>query len=168
MTTNSTLPWCEILPGKGRFIWLLLLLSVYLMSCSSQPVSPDLRQHWLTLAAEGDNNALYQLGRLSCCGYGPGKSTVTAARWFCQAATRGHALAQYELGRLYAARADTHWTHNLRQDLIFGYTWFGLAAQQNVGLAVTEQFALARDMTDREISIANEMQRDWQTMGCPS
>ena len=168
MTITSILIGWHKRPGRRSSLSFLLIVGACLVSCSSQPVSPDLRQHWLTLAAQGDNNALYQLGRLSCCGTGPGKSTIAAARWFCQAATRGHALAQYELGRLYAARADTHWTRDLRQDLIFGYTWFGLAAQQNVGLAVTEQFALARDMTDKEISIASEMQRDWQTLGCPS
>ncbi len=56
-------------------------------------------QHRLSAEA-GDAEAQYRLGKSWCC-MGPGFDTQKATEWLCKAATQGHELAFYELGRIY-------------------------------------------------------------------
>lgn len=152
--------------GTGPAAVMIILL--LLLGCGSPTTIPDRRQQLEQTAAAGELDDQYQLGKLYCCGNGPGKSSQKAMQWFCRAATQGHPLAQYELGRIYAARAKVYGSPALRQDVIFGHAWFGLAAQQNLVVAATEREALARDMTDKELFLANQYLREWQTLACPS
>lgn len=147
---------------------MIVITTTLLLGCGLQMAIPDLRQQLQQTADAGVADDQYQLGKLYCCGFGPGKSSYLAMQWFCRAATQGHPLAQYELGRLYAARSNAYGSPSLRQDLIYGHAWFGLAAQQNLIVAATEREALARDMTDKELFLANQHLRDWQTLACPS
>ncbi len=126
-----------------------------------------LQTQWRDAATRGDAQAQYELGKSYCCGWGAGRTDARAVYWFCKAALQNHPLAQYELGRFFGARADTHAGLDLRQDLMFGYMWYSLAALQEVHLAAAEREALARDMTAQELVQARKYLNDWQQFGCP-
>jgi TPR repeat protein len=106
------------------------------------------------------------MGKSYCCGVGAGYYTVKALDWFCKAALQGHGGAQYQLGRYYGKRADTHWPPELRQDLVLAYMWYNLAALQNVPLAAAERDALATDLSTMELEEAQRHAREWRKIGC--
>lgn len=58
-------------------------------------------------AAADDREAMFLLARMNLLGHGPARSNPDAdrdaARWFFEAARRGHADAQYHLGLLFYA-----------------------------------------------------------------
>lgn len=58
-------------------------------------------------AATGRTDAMFLLGRMCLLGHGPARQDAdadrNAARWFFEAARRGHADAQYHLGLLFYA-----------------------------------------------------------------
>lgn len=59
------------------------------------------RTEILPLAKAGDPAAQTAVGKSYCC-FGPGFSVFEATKWYCEAATQGHAEAFYELGRVYS------------------------------------------------------------------
>lgn len=138
-----------------------------LVSCAQLSSVEQKKRQDLTAAAEGgDVVAQYELGKSFCCGYGPGKSTANALHWYCRSALQGYGPAQYALGRHYGTRADTSYDPSLRQELIYSYMWYSIAALQNVPLADAERDALANDMSARELREASDHVRNWQTQGC--
>lgn len=86
--------------------------------------------------------------------------------WFCKSALQGYGPAQYELGRIYGMRSDSYYRQSLRQDRIYSYMWYSLAALQEISVADAERDALARDMSDRELDEARQHVRDWKERGC--
>lgn len=124
------------------------------------------REALINAAQSGDPAAQYAVGQSYCCGYGGGYSTVRAMEWYCKSALQGYGPAQYQLGRIYGLRSDTAYRQSLRQDRIYAYMWYSLAALQEIPLADTERDALAGDMTDRELAEARQHVRDWQQRGC--
>jgi TPR repeat protein len=59
------------------------------------------RPELLPLARAGDPQAQTEVGKSYCC-FGPGFSVFEATKWYCEAATQGHAEAYFELGRVYS------------------------------------------------------------------
>ena len=141
------------------------LVVLWLAACST----PDILGKRAALepaANSGDAAAQYQLGLSYCCGFGAGHDTAKAARWFCEAALQDYGPAQYQLGRVYGVRSDTHWQPRFRQDIIYAYMWYSLAALKDVPLAAAERDALARDMSEVELREAKEHLRNWREAGC--
>lgn len=142
-------------------------LLAILNSCAHLSTVEKKKRQELTVAANaGDVVAQYELGNAFCCGYGPGKSTAKALEWYCRSALQGYGPAQYALGRYYGTRADTSYDPSLRQELIYSYMWYSIAALQKVPLADAERDALAIDMSPRELREASDHVRNWQTQGC--
>jgi len=138
----------------GRLHWVGLLVLI-LSSCSySLPIDEKVSQ--LKVSAEqGDPKAQYQIGLEYCCGFGPGHDTVIALTWFCKSALQGYGPAQYEVGRIYGMRMDTHWGESHRQDLVQAYAWYSLATTNAVPLAAAERNALLNDLSAQEVKLAN-------------
>lgn len=154
----------------GRVIeWMkvsgVLAIGALLAACAS-PGYLDRRAEQSAAAQTGDPIAQFELGKSYCCGYGGGYSTVRALDWFCKSALQGYGPAQYELGRIYGDRSDTAYRQSLRQDRIYSYMWYSLAALQEIPLADAERDALANDMTQRELAEARQHVRDWKDRGC--
>src|SRR5439155_14758349 len=61
-------------------------------------------REWSELAATGDPEALFRLGRLYARGHGVIANLADAARCYLGAAEQGHAEAQYQLGLLHLGR----------------------------------------------------------------
>jgi len=62
-------------------------------------------------------------------GHGVPQDCQVAVRWFRFAAEQGYALAQYNLGAMYANGLG------VRQNYVQAYMWATLASSQNVELA---------------------------------
>ncbi len=142
-----------------------IFLTCLLLGCTASPVF-DKRANLRAAAEQGDKEAQYLLGKSRCCGFGAGHDTTSALKWLCRAALQGHGGAQYEIGRYYGLRADTYYGPSLRQDLIYAYTWYSLAARQGIQLAAAEREALANDLLDQEIRLANRRMEAWRELGC--
>lgn len=145
--------------------WGALAPVLLLWGCAAQ-VPLDTRSALESAARTGDKEAQFQLGKAYCCGYGPGKDTHVALSWLCKAAKQEHPGAQYEMGRYYGLRTDTHYGSNQAQDRIYAYMWYSLAAVGDWPLAAAERDALANDMTKGELKEAQSHLRDWRTLGC--
>ena len=125
------------------------------------------RRAQLQAAAEGGSaEAQYQLGQSYCCGFGAGHDSPSARTWFCRAALKGHAGAQYALGRMLGDRMDSDSTPSQRQNFIASYMWYSLAAQQGNALAAAEREAIKKDLKPQEQVEAERRMRDWQGRGC--
>jgi TPR repeat protein len=75
----------------------------YLTGIPNSDIKPDAIRafQYFTLAANlGDADGQYRLGRMYLDGQGVAKAPFQAARWFYQAAMKGHYEAQAEFGRL--------------------------------------------------------------------
>ena len=88
-------------------IFILAALFVALTGCAAAAIGGGTyavkaakRDELRPQAQAGDAEAQYRLGQSWCC-MGPGFDTQTATEWLCKAAAQDHALAAYELGRIY-------------------------------------------------------------------
>jgi len=97
----------ETLADQGNSSALTLLGTLYY---SGLGVTTD-ENHAFKLferaAAADDRDAMFLLARMNLLGHGPARTNADAdrdaARWFFEAARRGHADAQYHLGLLFYA-----------------------------------------------------------------
>jgi TPR repeat protein len=105
-------------------------------------------REWRSLAADGDPESQFRVGRMYARGEGE-RSDVDAAKWYRMAAERGHPSAQNNLALLYESGLGVD------LDLIAAADWYRAAADQ--GLAVA-QSNLAR-FYDEGIGVAEEPER---------
>lgn len=132
-------------------------------------------REWLPHAAQGNPEALFQLGQLYRRGLGVKKDIARAEQYYLRAARRGHVLAQGNLGTmLYFKKpkpdpdgAIKWWTaaarngdprsqymlgalyangNHLPRDLVQAYAWLTLAAANGVVEAGTARTSLARTL----------------------
>ncbi len=146
----------------GR-LFLMGLMGLLLSSCSF--TSDKIRQ--LEVSAEqGDPQAQHKLGLEYCCGFGSGHDTTIALEWLCKSAAQGYGPAQYEVGRFYGLRMDTHDGESHRQDLILAYAWYSLAADNSTPLAAAERNALLKELSPQEVKTANNHIKLQEPMRC--
>jgi uncharacterized protein len=69
------------------------------------------------LADQGDAVAQEILGKIHLAGEGATRGDIVAFKWFLQAAERGRAEAQLELGRMYRDEADSRAIESVRVDV---------------------------------------------------
>ena len=74
-----------------------------------------------------------------------------AAQWYERAATGGHAMARYRLGRMLADG------RGVERDLVRAHLWLGLCAEQGLGDAAARLAALAATMSPAELAAAREL-----------
>lgn len=143
----------------------VVVVGIFLWGCAAQPPL-DFQASLEEPARAGDPEAQFQLGKAYCCGNGPGKDPAIALAWLCKAAKQDHSGAQYEIGRYYALRTDTHYSTSQPQARIYSYMWYSLAAAGGWPLAAAERDALARDMSRGELAEAQSHMREWRSLGC--
>ena len=80
------------------------------------------RQWWEKASAQGDAEALNNLGTLYAFGRGVSQDYAKAREWYEKAAAQGFATAQNQLGWLYRGG------QGVPQDYVRAYMWFNLAA----------------------------------------
>ncbi|VAW84118.1 hypothetical protein MNBD_GAMMA16-738 [hydrothermal vent metagenome] len=149
----------------GRLI-LIGLMGILLSSCSFVPFTSDKIRQLKVNAEQGDPKAQHELGLEYCCGFGAGHDTTIALQWFCKSAIQGYGPAQYEVGRFYGLRMDTHDGESHRQELILAYAWYRLAAENSVPLAAAERDALLKDLSPQEVKTANNHIKLQEPMRC--
>lgn len=104
-------------------------------------------------AKAGDPDAEYQMGMMYAQDRPGGRSTDAASQsyyWFTQAASKGHARAQYNLGVMHA-QGD-----GIVQNLIEAYIWFNLAAAQRMDGALQARDMVATSLTPDALMKAQE------------
>jgi uncharacterized protein len=79
-----------------------------------------------------------------------------AAKWYRLAADQGYALAQSNLGLMYAKG------QGVPQDLVLAYMWFSLSATQGDQIAIKNQDIAAGRMTAAQITEAQKHAREWK------
>jgi len=91
-------------------------------------------------AEDGDAEAMFLLGVAYAQGRGVERNEVAAARWFHQAARKGHMRAKTSMGYLYATG------RGVRNDPILGYVFLAQAVRQGDPLAADLLTRLRRTM----------------------
>jgi hypothetical protein len=125
-------------------------------------------------AAQGNADALYNLGMLYLNGTGVEADTDNAVKQFTLSAQQGDADAEYVLGQFYAGNqttglqsvaegaTQTQTFSNLQEDDVRAYMLYNLAAAQGDADAQTAKAALQANMTADEIASAQAMSSTWQ------
>lgn len=88
-------------------------------------------------------------------GNGALKNYAEAMKWFRLAADQGLALAQFNLGLMYANGLGP-------QDYVQAHTWLSLSAAQGTQDAPKNREIVERHMTTAQIAEARELARDWK------
>ena len=86
-------------------------------------------------------------------------TTPRPPKWFRLAADQGYAMAQNNLGTLYA-RGE-----GVPKDYVQAYMWFALSAAQDNALAVDNLKAAADELTPDEIAHAKDLAAQWKPKG---
>lgn len=146
--------------------WTIVAAAIMILgSCAAQPPL-DLQASLEESARAGNPDAQFKLGKVYCCGNGPGKNSSIALSWLCKAAKQDHPGAQYEIGRYYALRTDTYYSTSQAQARIYAYMWYSLASVGGWPMAAAERDALAQDMSRGELTEAQSHIREWRVLGC--
>lgn len=118
---------------------------------SAGQVQTALFQRTRTRALEGDPQAQYEMGEYFYEGRGVLRDHGEAARWFAQAAERGHAQAQCSTGLMcFLGRG-------LQKDPVAGYKWLLLAARQNNERATQACVKALTKLTPSEKAAAEQL-----------
>lgn len=80
----------------------------------------------------------------------------SAARHWMALASKGHAPAQYNVGRML------YYGQGMRRDPIEAYKWFLIASKNGIRRSTAAAKIAAERMTQREIVEATVRARDWQ------
>jgi TPR repeat protein len=95
------------------------------------------------MAAEQDDvDAQFNLGLLYEQGKGVPQDEREAVKWYKEAAERGHALAQLNLGIEYS----------MSQEYVLAHLWFTLAAARSLNSENRKYAAAARDATAAKLT----------------
>jgi TPR repeat protein len=107
-------------------------------------------------AAQGDDRAQYNLGRMYSQGQGATQDDAEAVKWYRLAARQGHVDAQINLGLMYSKGPG------VLPDPVRAYMWFDLAAASGNATAKTYRDIAAGKITVAQIAEARKMARDCQ------
>jgi uncharacterized protein len=88
-------------------------------------------------------------------GKGLPKNYAEAIKWFRLAADQGFAIAQYDLGLMYANGLGP-------QDYVQAHMWLSLSAAQDTQDAGKNREIVERYMTATQIAEARKLARDWK------
>ena len=153
-TTVSQRPWSVTL-----FFDEADVLSRIAKSEDPVPRYAQARRDLRELARQGDAEAQYQLGRYYLKDEG-----AAAGFWLCQAAHRGHPLAQSTLGYLH--REDR--SHDLdaklgfQRDNVTAFLWYSLASENGFGPAAGYREEVAEAMPPGGVDRAEDLAASWR------
>ena len=102
-------------------------------------------------AAQGDTEALFELGQLHAQGLGTKQDFERAAECYLQAASRGHAKAAFNLGFLHAHG------QGVEQDYAKAYQWYRVGELQGYALARQSAALAVKKLSPEEKELA-----DWR------
>jgi TPR repeat protein len=97
-------------------------------------------------------------GLIYATGRGVPQNYFQAVKWFRLAAEQGDALAQYNLGLIYASGYDV-----VPKDDVQALVWFILAAKGGHDDAHANREAFATTMSPEQVEQAEKFARDWMT-----
>ena len=125
--------------------------------------------------------AQYELGESYCCRSGGPLDKMSiydnheATHWYCRAAHKGYAPAQFRLARLYSGH-PIHGMHiafrvstmlgNAETDLGVALLWSNLAANNGVADARPLRDEILVHATDRDRARATRLLQDWRAAPC--
>ena len=148
------------------------VMAFFLAGVASAQTFDDAQQAWLTrdsrtamriwheLAENGDLQSqvrlaqIYEIGRVNHV-Y---PDIVVSARWWRAAAEQGDGGSQWRLGQFYING------EGVPQDFVLAYMWLNLAAARGFGVAAMDRDRVARVMTRSDISEAQRLTREWQSV----
>jgi TPR repeat protein len=116
---------------------------------------PEAMSLFRILAEKDDSYAQRMLGTMYNNGEGAARDPVIAANWFTKAAEKGDIIAQFELGRMYANG------QGVEKDLVQAYKWLSVSHKQNYAAASQARTELARQMTEDQITQAQNLADSW-------
>ena len=126
-----------------------LMLAATQMANAQAPDVEELKAR----AAQGDANALDNLGTLYSWGAGVERDAAEAVRLYRLAAEQGRAEAQYNLGNMYASG------EGVAHDNLRAYMWYDIATLQGDEDGPFGRDLIAGLLTPGEIALAQEMAR---------
>lgn len=124
-------------------------------------------------AEAGDPEAQTRLGISYCC-RGPGFSTQKATEWLCKAAAQDHAIAQYELGRIYSGATSRTPAPGqkltqialVKKDEPLSLMWFDRAASNGHEKAAGRAADLRQNLEPAEVAQADAYLANWRAAPC--
>ena len=96
-------------------------------------------------AAQGDGEAMYEIGWRSAIGIGLAQDENLGLEYLRLAAENGHQLAQNNLGARYVSG------DGVPNDLVQAYRWFALAAEKGDRKAAKNRDSIGGQMTPEQI-----------------
>lgn len=115
----------------------------------SEPSASDTDINHLRLGAEdGNAESMFLLAVAHAQGKGVERSDTAAARWFHQAARKGHLRAKTSMGYLYSTG------RGVRQDMVLAYLFFTQAVARGDPLARDLLIKLRRSMSPVQLKEA--------------
>ena len=112
-------------------------------------------QEWRPLAEQGHADAQNHLGWMYRWGLGVPMDDAEAVKWYRKAAEQGIAEYMIKLASMYLVG----WA--VPQDYVKAHMWYDLAAAAGDEHAPEFRDRLARGMTLADISMAEELAREW-------
>ena len=112
-------------------------------------------QEWRPLAEQGHAEAQNYLGWMYRWGLGVPMDDAEAVNWYRKAAEQGIAEYMTRLASMYLMG----W--GVPQDDVKAHMWYDLAAAAGDEDALEFRDRLARDMTPADVSMAQELAREW-------
>lgn len=114
----------------------------------------DSIRHLRFKAEDGDPESMFLLGIAYAQGRGVERNDTAAARWFHQAARKGHVRAKTSMGYLYATG------RGVRHDHVLGYVFLAQAVRQGDPLAGDLIIKLRRGMSPSQLKDAERRAQD--------
>ena len=111
-------------------------------------------REWRHFAERGDSDAQYNLGQMYRQGEGVSKDYAEAARWYRLSAVQGDSDAQFVLGAMFQVG------HGVLQTNIMAHMWYNIASANGNSQAGEFRDERAGQMSQAEISEAQEMARE--------
>jgi TPR repeat protein len=121
----------------------------------------------LPLAEQGDNRARVALGDMYMH-WGDLQDEAEAVKWYRLAAEQGNAVAQFDVGTIYATGIGEP---EVPRDYVQGHLWLDLAAAQGDAaglsaeqrkLVVKNRDLVAKLMTPDQLAEAQRLAREWK------
>ena len=141
----------------GILFWPLLALANYKsgFAAYAQGDYTTACKEWRPLAEQGDSQAQYEMGGMYDTGMCVPENNAQAAKWYLMAAEHGHTGAQALLGAMYEQGKG------VPEDDVQAYAWLNIAAAQGHQLDERGEKRIAKSMTKKERTRAQELSREY-------
>ncbi|MDB2415086.1 hypothetical protein N9W34_04865 [Rickettsiales bacterium] len=161
---------CESIPGEVRFLGSLPDVPSDPLSSYSNMSEEELEK----AANNGEAEAMYLLGSSLCCGANTSSAEdFRGYELMCEAAKKGHARAQYRLGRLFEKGISMKEINKygeeafaIPRDIPKAYMWYIVGEDSHYELSMHAKKRLKKKMNFDQLNQALRLYKAWDTQIC--